>query len=183
MTSNSARALSDSLDKLHVAENAPRLAKERSAQLADSWEDEVTDDTRTDGHAPVQPLSSPVSDVPQAPPTSPISPSVRTKTTSSGSPFQTFPPFGMNGSFEAEGDASPTSSKTDPGRRPEKTISVASRLIAAGIGQKVPRRTQEQREYDQAMKMQEKKKRDNAKEEALRSQREKKKAQAAIWDD
>lgn len=86
----------------------------------------------------------------------------------------------MNGSWEAELDAA---GRSDPDRRPEKTTSVASRLIAAGIGQKAPRRTQEQREYDQAMKLQEKKKRDAAKDEALRAQREKEKAQLAVWED
>lgn len=75
------------------------------------------------------------------------------------------------------------SSNTSEERRPDKTTSVASRMIAAGIGQKAPKRTQEQREYDQAMKIQEKKKREQAKEEEERKKREKARAQAAIWDD
>ncbi|QIX02084.1 hypothetical protein AMS68_007601 [Peltaster fructicola] len=183
MTSTSARALSDSLDKLQITQDTTRTSgTKQKTSTVDSWEDEV-DNTLIEKQTPVQPLSSPVSEFPEAPPTSPISPSVRTKATSSHSPFQTFPPFGMNGSFETDVDIRPTSTTSDHDRRPEKTTSVASRLIAAGIGQKPPKRTQEQREYDQAMKLQEKKRRDAAKEEALRSQREKEKAQLAIWED
>ena len=59
---------------------------------------------------------------------------------------------------------------------------MASRLIAAGIGQKAPKRTKEQREYDDAMKMQEKKKRDQAKEAEERKKKEKEKAIRDAWD-
>lgn len=71
----------------------------------------------------------------------------------------------------------------DVDRRPEKTTSTASRLIAAGTGQTLPKRTKEQREYDQAMKLQEKKKRDAAKEDEERKKRELEHARKAIWDD
>jgi hypothetical protein len=56
-------------------------------------------------------------------------------------------------------------------------------LIAAGIGQKAPKRTKEQREYDQALKIQEKKKRDQAKEEEERKKQEKEKALRDVWGD
>lgn len=183
MTSTSAQALSSSLNKLQITKNTLNDTKKSTSQPIDSWEDEDAESTPIDER--VQRLSPPAGDFPGAPPTSPASPSVRTKATSSGSPWQTFPPYGLNGSFEAESEnhSPPQSTKADPERRPEKTTSVASRLIAAGIGAKLPKRTQEQREYDQAIKMQEKKKRDAAKEAELKIKRDTEKAKAAIWED
>lgn len=72
---------------------------------------------------------------------------------------------------------------TDESRRPEKTTSTAARMIAAGIGQKAPRRTEEERKYDRAMKLQEKKKRDAAKDEEERRKRELEKARQSVWED
>ena len=71
----------------------------------------------------------------------------------------------------------------DPDKRPEKTTSTAARLIAAGLGQRAPRRTEEERKYDQAMKMQEKKRRDAAKAEEQRKKDELEKAKKSIWED
>ena len=68
-------------------------------------------------------------------------------------------------------------------KRPEKSTAVASRLIAAGLGQKAPKRTKEQREYDNAMKVQEKKKRDAAKDEEKRRVEEREKAKRDMWGD
>ena len=71
----------------------------------------------------------------------------------------------------------------DPDKRPEKTTSTAARLIAAGLGQRAPRRTEEERKYDQAMKVQEKKKRDAAKAEEQKKKDELEKAKKSIWED
>jgi cell division protein FtsN len=85
-----------------------------------------------------------------------------------------------------DGTASSDASKPGSGgeeRRPDKTTAIASRLIAAAIGQQPAQRTKEQREYDQAMKVQEKKKRDQAKDKELQAQREKEQAKKDIWGD
>jgi cell division protein FtsN len=79
-------------------------------------------------------------------------------------------------------DASKSASSGEE-RRPDKTTAIASRLIAAAIGQRPAQRTKEQREYDQAMKVQEKKKRDQAKEKVAQAQREKEQAKKDIWGD
>ncbi|KAG8626863.1 hypothetical protein KVT40_005808 [Elsinoe batatas] len=68
-------------------------------------------------------------------------------------------------------------------KRPEKSTAVASRLIAAGLGVKAPRRTEEQREYDKAMRAQEAKKREREREEERRRKEESERAKRAIWDD
>lgn len=75
------------------------------------------------------------------------------------------------------------SSAGEPDKRPEKTTSTAARLIAAGLGQRAPRRTEEERKYDQAMRVQEKKKRDAAKAEEQKKKDDLEKAKKSIWED
>lgn len=60
---------------------------------------------------------------------------------------------------------------------------MASRLIAAGIGQKAPKRTKEQREYDAAVKAQERKKGEVVKAEEERKRVEREKARKDVWGD
>jgi hypothetical protein len=80
--------------------------------------------------------------------------------------------------------ASTTASSTASSeRRPEKTNAVAHRLIAGALGVKVPRRTEEQRAYDKAMREQEKRKRDQEREAKKKAEEDAAKAKAAIWDD
>lgn len=75
------------------------------------------------------------------------------------------------------------SSSTSSERRPEKTNAVAHRLIAGALGVKVPRRTEEQRAYDKAMREQEKRKRDKEREAKKKAEEDAARAKAAIWDD
>ena len=86
------------------------------------------------------------------------------------------------GASASRSQASPRSA-ADPNKRPEKTTSTAARLIAAGLGQRAPRRTEEERKYDQAMKVQEKKKRDAAKAEEQKKKDDLEKAKKSIWED
>ena len=86
------------------------------------------------------------------------------------------------GGSAGRSQASPRSA-TDPNKRPEKTTSTAARLIAAGLGQRAPRRTEEERKYDQAMRVQEKKKRDAAKAEEQKKKDDLEKAKKSIWED
>ncbi|KAI6813028.1 hypothetical protein KC340_g17421 [Hortaea werneckii] len=190
MSSTSSRSLTSSLEKLNLSETSKTAPDRSKAQPADSWEDEADDGQEAGNDSgvrtPVQQVTS--SELPQAPPPTPASPSYSSSKTSAGTPYQTFPPYGFDGtsgeqSSSGENSPAPRVRSTGEEKRPEKSTAVASRLIAAGIGQKAPRRTKEQREYDQAMKVQEKKRRDQAKEEEGRRKAEKEKAKAAIWDD
>ncbi|KAK1823684.1 hypothetical protein LTR12_001870 [Friedmanniomyces endolithicus] len=175
------RALTTSLNKLQIS------PKPKKASPAESWDEEDDDDLSDAGTAtPIRPISS--SDYPGPPPPTPSSPSFSSRSTAAGTPYQTFPPYGFQG--DDEDDSIPTRSSAATGRggagderRPEKSTAVASRLIAAGIGQKAPRRTKEQRQYDQAMKVQEQKRRDQVKSEEERKREEKERAKRAIWDD
>lgn len=188
MTQASARSLAISLDKLQISGSSKAVApKQRRSEPVDSWEEDAEGSPGTDvdsGTAtPVHQVTS--SDLPAPPPT-PASPSFSSHKTTKGLPYQTFPPYGFHdGTYDDQGSGarSPPVRGYDEERRPEKSTAVASRLIAAGIGQKAPRRTKEQKEYDQSMKMQEKKRRDQAKAEEERKRMEKEKAKQAIWDD
>lgn len=185
MTGNAAKTLHASLDKLDISASSKK-AKPKQSEVADSWEDEAGSDTETeaDAHSSLRPTSSSASDIPSPPPPTPISPSISVVRDSS---HTTLPPYG----FDAP-DGNSSSGSSTPARRavsgsedkrPEKSTAVASRLIAAGLGQKAPRRTKEQREYDQAMKVQEKKKRDAARDEEKRRVEEREKAKADMWGD
>ncbi|KAF2221144.1 hypothetical protein BDZ85DRAFT_266356 [Elsinoe ampelina] len=90
-----------------------------------------------------------------------------------------------SGGDPRSGPSMPTSRAGDGAsdKRPEKSTAVASRLIAAGLGVKAPRRTEEQREYDKAMRAQEAKKREREREEERRRKEESERAKRAIWDD
>lgn len=70
-----------------------------------------------------------------------------------------------------------------PERRPEKTDAVARRMIAAGLGLKVPKQTEEQKEYQRSIREQERRRRDQERAEEKKRQEDAERAKAAIWDD
>lgn len=208
MTSVSAHTLASSLDKLAITPEAqaPKILTNpttAAAALAESWDgddDGNGDDTAATSSEAGQAATSAQSsgttiplttrNIPSPPPPTPASPTTKTKATAFDSPYQTLPPYGMNGSID---DASGSGRSTPPSRRggdgeqsdkrPEKTTATAARLIAAGLGQRAPRRTEEERKYDQAMKVQEKKRRDAAKAEEERKKAELEQAKKSIWED
>jgi hypothetical protein len=135
--------------------------------LADSWEDEQDSGEETD--RPLSPQQS--ADYPSAPPPTPISP------TYSAHSRETFTsPYGYNG------DAA-TDSRAERNSRPEKTDAVAKRMIAGALGVKAPKKTEEQRAYERAVKEKEIKRRNQEKEAAAKAKEEAEKAKAAIWND
>lgn len=178
MSSQPASSVTASLNKLQISQ---AQTTGRKAEPADSWEDEAEDSgSETEGEGRSTPVRPGTSDLPGAPPPTPSSSRSTRDHHVSYSPVR---PFDFNDAFGSTSTISRSGPAGGEDRRPDKTTSVASRLIAAGIGQKAPRRTKEEREYDQAMKIQEKKKRDKAREEEERKKREKENAQKAMWDD
>lgn len=191
--------IASSLGKLKIDDKI----KSRKAEPAESWEDEVgeeeeeeednsannNDDDNNQEEEDRKSISTPIRpNFPGPPPPTPSSP---TEAQKRDLQYQNFGPL----SYYDTGTPPPSSSlsrgssnsggsgDTPPERRPDKTTAVASRLIAAGLGQRAPKRTPEQREYDQAMKVQEKKKRDKAKAEEEQKRRDTEAAKKAIWDD
>jgi len=70
-----------------------------------------------------------------------------------------------------------------PGARPEKTDAVAKRLIAGALGVRAPKKTEEQKAYDKAIRDKELKRRDMEKEAATKDLADAEKAKRAIWED
>lgn len=167
MAGTTAKTLHTSLDKLQISPQSTKKPAKPTSEPLDSWDDDAGSDTETETAVPSE-------DVPGPPPPTPSSPSVSTPNDLA---YSTLPAFNPDGSM--------LSDKTNASqeKRPEKSTAVANRLIAAGIGQKAPKRTKEQREYDQAMKLQEKKKRDAAREAEQRKKAEAEQAKKDIWGD
>ncbi|RAL13239.1 uncharacterized protein BO97DRAFT_389095 [Aspergillus homomorphus CBS 101889] len=161
----------------------PSALKKKAAPVADSWEDEVDEGvsepeessdpkSATSSRDELAVLSPSIraSEGPLDPPPTPLSPQ-----TSSTLPW---PSYGNAGPVPRSSDAkSPVS-----GRRPEKQTAVANRMIAGALGIRAPKRTEEQRAYDRAVKEQEIKRRNREREEAAKVKEEEEKAKAAVWD-
>lgn len=151
--------------------NAPKnrqpASKTKSSDtVADSWDlAAASSDSDTDTEGVTPPKKSPV---PNAPPPTPASPS------------SAFP------SWESQ-DPPRFSSRSGDGhseerQRPEKSTAVAGRLIAAGLGMRAPRKTEDQKAYDKASRENETKRRNKEREEKRKEQEENEKAQAAVWE-
>jgi hypothetical protein len=168
-TSSDSRALVSSLSKLNIASSK----KSKAAPVADSWEDEdlSEEDTETDEpskHRRNMSTATNEDDGPSAPPPTPASPSGRYPDDAFDNPYKSLQPSRERGS-----------GNRTPERRPEKTTSVAARMIAGSLGVRAPKRTEEQREFDRAVKEKEKKRRAEEKERAEQEE----KVKASVWED
>lgn len=155
--------------------STPKPAIAAKQPVADSWEDEAdlsSDDEPKpplhDGSHSASTLSPTLSaEGPLDPPPTPISP-------------QTSQPWGP-----AATAAGPTSAASPggPARRPEKQTAVAGRLIAGALGVRAPKRTEEQRTYDRAVKEQEIKRRNREREEQAKAKEEEERLKTSVWTD
>jgi hypothetical protein len=149
-------------------------SSKKNKQPLDSWEDEEL----SSGEETDRPLSTQTSaDYPNAPPPTPISPT---------SPYSIREPGGFHNPFEDSWTTASVSKlglRNDRNVRPEKTDGVARRLIAGALGVKAPKRTEEQRAYDRAVKEKEMKRRNGEKEAKMRAEEEVARAKAAAWSD
>lgn len=178
----SSKAITSGLDKLKLGDAKTTSKK---AEPADSWEDEADQSSGSSASdeddgitTPIRPSTAEYPGPPPPTPASPTHPRAPDRDMSYGS----FSPVQFDGAFSSPAETSSLNSKSED-KRPEKTTAVASRLIAAGLGQRAPKRTKEQREYDQAMKVQEKKKRDQAREAEEKKKHDAEVAKKAIWED
>jgi hypothetical protein len=153
--------------------------KPKSKPVADSWDEDVSgSDTETDEPAlatksspqdSLDPISTVTSNeiTPHPPPPTPASPT----------PFD-FPDNVPYGAPRGRGESRGVLDK-----RPEKTTAVAGRLIAGALGVRAPKRTDEEREYDKAMREKERKRRTEERERERREQEETEARKKAVWDD
>lgn len=184
--------LAKSLSSLSINTKDAVAAPHRKTQPeepAESWEDAADsgDESSSPPLSPAAPLKSAATQLhqstgaPSPPPPTPASPTART-----ARPFYAGSTLAsIDDAYDdpTSRDSSSSSALRDPDKRPEKTTSVATRLIAAGLGVRAPRRTEEQRKYDQSMREQEKKKRDDERARQSKAKEDVEKAKAAIWDD
>jgi hypothetical protein len=148
-------------------------------KVADSWEEEeeeASTDPPPTTTTPKQ-LSDTAAPVPKS---NYIPPHLKYRSAAPSPPGRSITPPSRS---TTPASSTTPSSTTSSERRPEKTNAVAHRLIAGALGVKVPRRTEEQRAYDKAMREQEKKKRDQEREAKKKAEEDAAKAKAAIWDD
>ncbi|MCJ1308137.1 hypothetical protein MMC25_001789 [Agyrium rufum] len=71
----------------------------------------------------------------------------------------------------------------DGGVRPEKTMATASRLIAGALGVRAPKKNEEQKRYEDAVREKERRRIGEEREAKRRAEEEKERAKAAVWDD
>lgn len=159
----------DGKGKTNKHKHKPKPKKE---EVAESWEDELSSSgstTETEGEEQPRPLTE--------------SSSVQLPTRSSpivdSFPYSnpTIPTVSSGGVF-----SSTTTRVTRPqsdDKRPEKSAAAASRLIAGALGVRVPKMTQEQREYEKVVREKERRRREEEKEKAKEEERK----IAAIWED
>ncbi|KAM7196384.1 hypothetical protein V8F20_007043 [Naviculisporaceae sp. PSN 640] len=190
--------ITSSVGKLSIQTAAkPKAAKKKKAPVADSWEDEDVSSSESE-HEQDPATASTSKDGSSsagtsAPPPTPMSPtygsqrpfsptglgaqSFDRKPTAAAGPYYDGPAdsFGPSG-VSVAGDR-------DTRARPEKTDAVARRMIAASLGLKAPKLTEEQKAYDRAIR--EKEKRRKEEERALQKKREEEaaKAKQAVWED
>lgn len=150
--------------KLDGAKQNTKPSKQKQKkQVVDSWDEEDSSSSDDGAETPASKASS----LPSAPPPTPVTPHF-----TSAPDWSTVPEPGVTSPREA-----PSS------KRPEKTDAVARRMIAAGLGLKAPKQTEEQKAYQRSIREQEKKKREQDKADEQKRREDAEKAKASVWDD
>jgi hypothetical protein len=164
------QALESSLNQLslHPQPSKASAAFRKKQPVAESWDDEELE-SGEDTDRPLSPQQS--APYPDPPPPTPISPSTSFARETFITPFG----YGIDGASDTRSERA--------GVRPEKTDAIAKRMIAGALGVKAPKKTEEQRAYDRAIKEKEIKRRNQEKEAAARAKEDAERAKAAVWDD
>ena len=153
------------------------------APVADSWEDVSSSETETESSSAPLSLapSQEAGNIPNAPPPTPISMKPadfsNAGTWSAGTSPLLLDPYGPR--YQPDGIRG---NEVKSGSRPEKSNAVAGRLIAGALGVKAPKRSSEEKQYDKAVRDNERRKRDRLKEKEKLAKEEEEKAKAAVWD-
>lgn len=152
-----------------ASKSSAKPAKKKSKKVvADSWEDEDLSEGDEEDNDTTKEPPTPTLAGTSAPPPTPISPP---------------PNLHQQRYQQAETWPDPTRGDQTAAKRPEKTDAVARRMIAAGLGLRAPKQTEEQKAYQRSVREQEKKKRELEKAEEQKRKDDAEKAKAAIWDD
>ncbi|KAJ9609959.1 hypothetical protein H2200_006289 [Cladophialophora chaetospira] len=184
----SAKASMESkLSSLHIdlPSNPKAIPGKKRADVADSWEDDDPEET-SNNQTPVDGLGSSLKPVKSSDPA--LGPPPPTPISAGGQYVDWSPAQVLGGGRPSTRPYTPPASsppQTDSDkdrRRPEKTTATASRMIAAGLGMKPQKKTEEQKQYDRAVREQEMRRRNREKEEVERQREADEKIKAAVWD-
>lgn len=166
-------------------------AKKKKQAVADSWEDEDDDtnsplDQSSNAQTPTEASDSSFNPKRRTdpalapPPPTPISPEHNGGHAIDWSTARVL--GGGRPTPYSPSDPSTPSDSDRERRRPEKSTATASRLIAAGLGMKVPKKTEEAKQYERAVRDQEIKRKGKEKEALQREREADEKLKAAVWD-
>ncbi|KAL9002664.1 MAG: hypothetical protein Q9188_004418 [Gyalolechia gomerana] len=145
----------------------------QTRNVADSWEDEEADSSPASSDSDTA-VSASISSVPKAPPPTPISPSGKC-----GTAWGEFPFTHSSASARAY-NSNPAQS---PSFRPEKSTAAAGRMIAGALGMKTPKRNEEARAYERAIREKESKRIVREREERKAAEERRQQASRQVWDD
>jgi hypothetical protein len=174
---------------LHI-DMPPRAKTETSKKkqtVVESWEDEDTNSPLDEGSNAQTPTDvsdssfNPAKRINSAlapPPPTPIS----SEHNGHGIDWSTARVLGGGRPTYSPSNPSTPSDSDRERRRPEKSTATASRLIAAGLGMKVPKKTEETRQYERAIREQEIRRKNREKEAQEREREADEKLKAAVWD-
>lgn len=155
-----------SLDIQPSAGEASRKSRSK-VPVADSWDEESASGSDTEVETS---STADKSSIPSVPPPTPIA--------SSGFPSWETAAGPPNPAYSAVGGMRSDEEK----RRPEKSTAVAGRLIAGALGVKAPKKTEEQRAYERAIKEQEIKRKNREKAAKEKEKEEAENAKNSVWD-
>lgn len=162
------------------SDHDPRESRTKTSKhdVAESWDAESLSSSDTETETPNLSHFNKRNDenwaIPNAPPPTPISPSSRFSTG--------FPDWGTNASLSSRPQLSLARDPDEERRRPEKSTAVAGRLIAGALGVKPPKKTEEQRKYERAVKEQEIKRKNKEKGVKEKEKEDEERAKASVWD-
>ena len=172
MTDYSYPGIETSLESLEISQKDPKRHNARI--VAESWEDEEdaasSSASSDDADGTITPRSTP-----GAPPPTPISPSARRGDTTWGDFPSTYSPQSL------VGRSSPAQAPIS--HRPEKSTATAGRMIAGALGVKTPKKSEEARAYERAIREKESKKIARERDEQKLEEEKREQARRQIWED
>ncbi|CAL8584757.1 hypothetical protein XPA_010343 [Xanthoria parietina] len=161
-----------SLEALDISEKHPTKLNDRP--VADSREDEEDAGSSSASADNADETSAPRY-IPSAPPPTPISPSAQRADTAWGE----FP--SVYSSQSSVGRSNPAQATTS--HRPEKSTATAGRLIAGALGVKSPKRSEEAKAYERAIREKESKRIARERDERNTEEERRQQARRQVWED
>ncbi|KAL8770076.1 MAG: hypothetical protein Q9209_004114 [Squamulea sp. 1 TL-2023] len=174
-SSKGKQGIETSLKSLNISDK-DRL-QPNTRPVAESWEDDEDEEeaaSSSNSSDDVDETATPRY-IPSAPPPTPISPSARKGDTAWGDFPSTYSPQSPNGRS--------SSAQATPSHRPEKSTATAGRMIAGALGVKAPKRSEEARAYDRAVREKESKRVAKEREERKEEEERRQQARRQVWED